>query len=79
MSFFKKNTPVVKPPKSVASITAGLSDTLADLEAHAEDQVAKAAFQRSMAERALLAADEHQAESELATTVAGNVKALLGV
>ncbi|QXO14288.1 hypothetical protein SEA_CHASER_49 [Mycobacterium phage Chaser] len=77
MSLFKKSPPVVAP-KSVASITAGLSDTLAELEAHAEDQTGQAAFQKVMAERALIAAEEHEAESELALKVAGNIKALLG-
>lgn len=79
MSLFKKAPPALVAPKSVASITAGLSDTLAELEAHAEDQTAQAAFQKAMAERALRTADEHKAESELATKVAGNIKALLGV
>lgn len=78
MSLLKKSTPLVAPPKTVASITAGLSDTLAELQAHAEHQTSQAAFQKSMAERALLAADEHEAESELAIKVAGNIKALLG-
>lgn len=79
MSLFKKSTPVVAaPPRSVASITAGLSDTLAELEAHADDQTTQAEAQRQMAEYALAAAEKHKAESELATKVAGNIKALLG-
>lgn len=78
MGLFKKRKPPVAP-KSVASITAGLSDTLTELEAHAENQTRQAAFQKSMAEHALRAADEHEAESELATKVAGNIKTLLGV
>ena len=79
MSLFKKSKPpVFEAPKSVASITAGLGDTLAELEAHAEHQTAQAAFQKAMAERALCVAAEHTAESELATKVAGNVRALLG-
>jgi hypothetical protein len=78
MSLFKKTALPVVAPKSVASITEGLSDTLAELEAHAEDQRTQAAFQKAMAERALTVADEHKAESELATKVAGNIKALLG-
>ncbi|QFG10282.1 hypothetical protein J4U00_gp053 [Mycobacterium phage DyoEdafos] len=77
MSLFKKSAPVFAP-KSVASITAGLSDTLAELEAHAEDQTSQAAFQKAMADQALTAAAEHAAESELALKVAGNVRALLG-
>lgn len=80
MGLFKKSAPpVLATPKTVATITEGLSDTLAELEAHAEDQTTKAAFQKAMAERALRVADEHKAESELATKVAGNIKALLGV
>lgn len=82
MSLFKKNTPVVLPvaaPKSVASITAGLSDTLAELETHAEEQAARVAFQQAVAAQALAAADEHKAESNLAIKVAGNIKTLLGV
>ncbi|WPH57719.1 hypothetical protein [Mycobacterium phage WXIN] len=79
MSLFKKSAPlVVAPPKTVASITAGLSDTLAELEAHAEHQTSQATFQESVAERALQAANEHKAESKQAIKVAGNIKALLG-
>ncbi len=69
---------MISAPKSVASITEGLNDTLAELEAHAEDQTAQAALQKAMAEQALSAADAHKVESELATRVAGNIKALLG-
>lgn len=78
MGIFKKAAlPVVALPRSVASITAGLSDTLAELEAHSEDSNVSAAFQRELAERALFAADEYKAESELAAKVAGNIRALL--
>jgi hypothetical protein len=79
MSLFKKTPqPVIAPPKTVASITEGLNGTLAELEQHAEHQVAQANFQKSVAQRALAAADEHAAESALATKVAGNIRALLG-
>ncbi|UVF61227.1 hypothetical protein SEA_DUNCANSLEG_51 [Mycobacterium phage DuncansLeg] len=80
MSLFKKPAApvVVKAPKTVASITAGLTDTLAELEAHADEQTTQAEAQRQMAEYALAAADKHAAESELAVKVAGNIKALLG-
>lgn len=78
MSFFKKPAPVYTPPKSVASITEGLSTTLTELEAHASEQTAKAELQQEFAARALAAADEHTAESVLAVKVAGNIRALLG-
>lgn len=81
MALFKKAAPVAAPPaapKSVASITASLADTLLELEAHAEEQAAFVTYQKAAAERALLAAGEHAAEAELATTVAGNIRALLG-
>ncbi|QBP29136.1 hypothetical protein SEA_AVADAKEDAVRA_51 [Mycobacterium phage AvadaKedavra] len=80
MSLFTKKKPPapVAAPKSVATITAGLSDTLAELEAHAEDQLLQAAFQKQMAEQALAAADEYKAESELADKVAANIRTLLG-
>ncbi|ALY07375.1 hypothetical protein SEA_MKALIMITINIS3_55 [Mycobacterium phage MkaliMitinis3] len=79
MALFKKSAPVIAPPKTVASITAGLSDTLAELEAHAEDQVSKAEFQKAMADQAMAAAAEHTSESERALTVAQNLKGLLGL
>lgn len=83
MSIFKKSAPLALPadpgPRTVASITAGLSDTVAELEAHAEDQEAMAAYQKAAAEQAVFAAAEHKAESKLATKVAENIKALLEV
>lgn len=76
MALFKKAAPVV--PASVAEITSKLSNTVVELESHAERQAAQANFQREMAERSLIAADEATAEAELAVKVAGNIKSLLG-
>lgn len=81
MSVFKKTQPPVvglPEPKSVASITAGLWDTLTELQDHADQQAAHAKLQQEMADRALVARDEHDAEAAQARKVAGNIKALLG-
>jgi len=64
--------------KSVETITAKLSSTVAELERHAEDQLAKADLQKAVAAAAELAHGAHKAEHELAKKVAGNIKALLG-
>jgi hypothetical protein len=67
-----------KKTKSVESITAKLHATVAELEAHANDQVQKAVDQRAAAHAAHAAADGHKAEGERAAAVASNIKALLG-
>ncbi|QFG14291.1 hypothetical protein PBI_TOURACH_53 [Mycobacterium phage Tourach] len=77
MALFKKPVPVVAPPKSVASITAGLSDTLAELEAHADHQAEQVSFQNMLAEQARNAAKAHEVEHDKALKVAGNIRALL--
>ncbi|ALF00360.1 hypothetical protein SEA_ARCHIE_54 [Mycobacterium phage Archie] len=77
MALFKKSVPVVAPPKSVASITAGLSDTLAELEAHADDQAEQVSFQNMLAAQARNAAKAHEVEHDKARKIAGNIKALL--
>ncbi|OYN81709.1 hypothetical protein [Mycolicibacterium sphagni] len=73
----KRALPAPVAPKSVASITAGLNDTLAELEAHAEDQTTQAERQKRWADNALRAAAEHEAEVIQARKIAGNIKALL--
>ena len=79
MGLFRKATPVVyTAPKSVASITEGLSDTLTELEAHAEDQAAQVSFQNSVAEQARKAALAHEQEHDKALKVAANIRTLLG-
>lgn len=65
--------------KSVGTITAKLHDTLAELETHADDQLQKAAGQRDVIAAAEAAHQAHIVEHELATTVAGNIRSLLGV
>ncbi|QNO01080.1 hypothetical protein [Mycobacterium phage CELFI] len=77
MALFKKAAPVFVAPKSVASITEGLSDTLAELEAHAEDQAQQVSFQNMLAAQARNAAKEHEVEHDKALKVAGNIRALL--
>lgn len=78
MGLFKKPAPpAYTPPKTVASITAGLSDTVADLETLAAGEAQSASLRREVAAQALAAADAHDAESALATKVAGNIRALL--
>lgn len=64
-------------PKSVASITAKLNDTVAELEAHADDQQAQADEYRTAV--AVARANEVAAvrEHELAKRVAGNIRSLL--
>lgn len=65
--------------KSVQLITAKLHDTVAELESHADDQLQKAEGQRAAMAAAEAAHRAHIAEHELATTVAGNIRSLLGV
>lgn len=65
-------------PKSVATITASLTKTVADLEAHAADQIAKAQQKTIEAAKALKDRAEHEAEHALASKVVQNIKALLG-
>lgn len=72
---FKKS----QRPKNVEAITAKLHDTVAELEFHADDQLSKAATQKAVAAAAEAAHDAHRVEHELAKTVAGNIKSLLGV
>lgn len=71
MSLFNNN-------KSVETITAKLSATVSELEAHASDQLKKAEDQKALAVAAEYAHRAHTAEHELAKKVAGNIKALLG-
>ncbi|OMC55415.1 hypothetical protein A5747_13570 [Mycobacterium sp. IS-836] len=66
-------------PKSVETITAKLHDTVAELERHAEEQLQQADRKLVLATAYSAQSDEHKAEHELATTVAGNIKSLLGV
>lgn len=70
MSLFKN--------KTVESITAKLNSTVADLEVHAEEQLAKAYLKKAEAEAAHVAHEAHVAEHALATKVANNIKGLLG-
>lgn len=65
--------------KSVEKITSKLSKTVAELEAHADDQLQKAQAQKAAAAAAENAHAAHKREHELAKKVAGNIKALLGV
>lgn len=67
-----------KSPKSVASITAKLNNTVDELEAHAEDQLVQANLQRDVAAEARAAEAAAVREHELAKQVATNIKALLG-
>lgn len=71
MSLFDKN-------KSVETITAKLTSTVAELERHADDQLVKAAAQKAAAVEAEHNHRAHFAEHELAKRVATNIKALLG-
>jgi hypothetical protein len=76
---FKKKVAPLPVPQSVASITTRLHDTVSDLERHADDQLYLAKSQRAIAADAEAAAAAHETEHELANTVAGNIKTLLGV
>jgi hypothetical protein len=64
--------------KSVATLTAHLSDTIKDLEAHAAEQIAVAKGKTLEAARLLKERAEHEEEHLKATKVAQNIKALLG-
>jgi hypothetical protein len=64
--------------KSVASITAHLHDTVAELEAHMSTQYAKAADKSAAAAKALKERVAHEEEAAAASKVAQNIKALLG-
>jgi hypothetical protein len=75
VSLFGK--PKYVEPKSVESITATLHDTVAELHAHAEDQLNQSFLQAAWAAEAQARHEAHKAEHERATTVAGNIKALL--
>lgn len=63
---------------SVATITANLSKTVADLEAHVVDQTAKMRAKTEAAAKALKERAEHEEEVLKASKVAQNIKALLG-
>jgi hypothetical protein len=63
--------------KSVATITAGLTKTVQELEAHMEDQIVKAEQKALAAAKALKERAEHEAEHLAASKVAQNIKALL--
>ena len=65
-------------PRTVESITAKLHGTVADLEAHANDQVQLAVDKRAQAADLHTAADYHKAEGERAAAVASNIRNLLG-
>ncbi|MBR1173911.1 hypothetical protein JQ617_08095 [Bradyrhizobium sp. KB893862 SZCCT0404] len=64
--------------KTVSSITANLTKTVKDLEAHAAQQVAYAQRKTVAAAKALKEHAEHTAEVEAARKVAANIKNLLG-
>lgn len=63
---------------TVATITANLTKTVADLEAHAADQVSKAKQKAEAAAKAIKERAEHEEEVLKASKVAQNIKALLG-
>lgn len=69
---------LIKKSKSVDSITAKLNSTVAELESHAQAQLARAAVERAKAAAAKLAHEAHTAEHDRAKLVASNIKALLG-
>lgn len=66
-----------KQPKNVETITATLHATVAELEGHAENQLAHAARKAAIANAATAARDAHHVEHEKAKAVAANIKALL--
>ena len=68
-----------KTAKSVASITASLHGTIADLERHADDQLKMAAAQADAAAAAEVARRGHADEHERAAAVADNIRTLLSV
>lgn len=63
--------------KSVATITAGLTKMVTDLEAHAVAQEAQRAAALAEVARLLAEAEEHHLEAEKATKVAANISALV--
>lgn len=65
-------------PKSVETITAKLHSTVAELEAHADDQLAKAQAQLDAITAATSAHHAYKDEHKRATRVAANIKDLLG-
>lgn len=73
---FIKN--LINGNKSVASITAHLHETVAELEAHMGDMYAKAADKSVAAAKALKEREQHVEEAAAASKVAQNIKALLG-
>lgn len=68
----------VNAERSVASITAALSKTVSDLEAHAADQVEAMKQKTLEAARLLKERQEHEEEHLKATKAAHNIKTLLG-
>jgi hypothetical protein len=64
--------------QTVVSITAGLSQTIKDLEAHSAAQVLSMRDKTLEAARLLKERAEHEEEHLKATKVAQNIKALLG-
>ena len=64
--------------RTVESITAGLSKTVADLEAHAAEQIEHMRLKTEAAAKALKERAEHEEEHLKATKVYQNLKALLG-
>lgn len=67
-----------KAPRSVATITSSLSKTVADLEAHAVEQIDVAKQKTADIARLLKERHDHDDEAEKAAKVAQNIKALLG-
>lgn len=65
--------------KNVETITAKLHSTVQELEAHADEQLERASAQRVAAAAAEAAHAAHKEEHLRARTVAGNIKALLGI
>lgn len=63
---------------SVATLTAGLSQTVTDLEAHAAKQIATMQAKTLEAARLLKERAEHEEEHLKASKVVQNIKALLG-
>jgi len=63
--------------KSVASITAKLHKTIAELEAHAEDQFKQAERKAADIFKLTEKQIEHSKEVDLAKKVAANIKSLL--
>lgn len=66
-----------RPATSVASLTSGLSKTVAQLEAHAQQQAAKVSALDEQIYQLNLQADEAAAEIMKATNVKTNIAKLL--